>query len=81
MKYDKHNSSTVKISDLLPRKFHYSQESCTLYLLYEIKRLHEEDEDNEDGSDSEGCEDDEVDGSEELDSENEDAPSQVDHGS
>jgi hypothetical protein len=82
MKYDKHNSSTVKISDLLPKKFHHSEEPCTLYLLYEIKRAHEEeDDDDEEGSDSEECEDDDVEGSEEIDSDNDEALSQRDRSS
>ena len=81
IKYDKHNSMSVKISDLLPRKFHHSQEACTLYLLYEIKRDLEDDEEEEEGSDSEENEEDEVEGSEEMDSENEETPSQRDRSS
>lgn len=42
-KYEKSNSSTVKISDLLPKKGGASEwldvSPCTLYLLYEIKKL------------------------------------------
>jgi hypothetical protein len=69
----------VKISDLLPKKFHQSQEPCTLYLLYEIKRgALEEDEE---GSDSEEGEEDEAEGSEEGESENEEALSQRDRSS
>ena len=72
----------MKISDLLPKKFHQSQEPCTLYLLYEIKRgTLEEDEDDEEGSDSEEGEEDEAEGSEEGESENEEAPSQRDRSS
>ena len=60
IKYDKQNSSSVKITDLIPKNFLQSQEDCTLYLLYEIKRMDDNDvsDTDEDEEENPECSDD-----------------------